>query len=959
MNTPLDFIAKKIDKGYYQQAIEAALPLYQVALEEQQGEMFVQICHYLAESYGELANYQQAQQYITLALSKNTSPKLTAQTYYLLGNLNSLLGNYKKQLIAYQKSLKILEQLPNHTKDKAELTAKFYNSIADCYGALGQRDKQFSYLQKNLIAYKNQVFTNQTIIAYTYHELGAYYTEQSDYDKALLFLKKSLTIWQNIHSNAHPEIAWVYNHLGWCYISKGDIDKGIKYNEKALQVRQQFYPPIHPQIAQSYSNIGFCYSRQNNKLPQILSCYKKALSIQLQLFDNQKHPSIFVSYRNLGYAYVQLKQEKKALPYFAKALQVGILIYGQYHPEVVTIYLHTGNCYVGQKAYEKAVEQYHLALTYLIPDFSTKAITTNPKLPNFYTSQRLLLYALEKKAHYLQSIDKHLIAFDTYAVTDHLVDEIRKSYKAEGSKLLLAQKASVIYEKAIQTALQLYEETNNNKYLSQAFTFSEKSKGILLLSSLKEEEAKIAANIPSDLLAKEKELSFALTDLDKKISEAYSYNIDREKLVVWKDTYFAYQQQYEQLVEQLEKDFPAYHQLKYNIRVAELNTLQKALKNLSNTQQQVSMIEYFVGQETIYIFLVTTAKVIIKKVPKPDKLLNLIQDFQQAINWADEIEFITIGQRLYQLLWQPIEQIIKTNEQLIIIRDDVLNFLPFECLLPIDNEEIEQNFSTLNYLVTKHEISYHYSATLLLHGLERQEKTNKQPNSFLGVAPVQFKEHEEPVGVVMTNKASTNNQTKVLRTTRFGSVDNLPNSALEVKRVFELFQAKQLNAKALLYNAASKEKFKAHVKNQKYILIATHGFTQEKQQNDLKTGIYLAQDIDHPNDEVILYTAETYHLELSADLVVLSSCESGIGELQKGEGMVAINRGFLYAGAANIIFSLFEIPDESTKVLIEQLFQYILAGDPYATALQKVKMNMIADPMFTPQDWGGFVLIGL
>ncbi len=112
------------------------------------------------------------------------------------------------------------------------------------------------------------------------------------------------------------------------------------------------------------------------------------------------------------------------------------------------------------------------------------------------------------------------------------------------------------------------------------------------------------------------------------------------------------------------------------------------------------------------------------------------------------------------------------------------------------------------------------------------------------------------------------------------------------------------------------------------------------------------------SDDFLLHTSETYHLNLNADLVVLSSCESGVGELKVGEGMMALNRGFLYAGAGNIVYSLFKVPQDSTSQLTQTLFRYILEGESYASALRKAKLELIADEMMEPMDWAGFALVG-
>jgi len=114
----------------------------------------------------------------------------------------------------------------------------------------------------------------------------------------------------------------------------------------------------------------------------------------------------------------------------------------------------------------------------------------------------------------------------------------------------------------------------------------------------------------------------------------------------------------------------------------------------------------------------------------------------------------------------------------------------------------------------------------------------------------------------------------------------------------------------------------------------------------------------HPNTNYHLHTSEAYDLQLNAELVVLSSCSSGVGKLVTGEGMMAINQGFLYAEASNIIFTHFDIPDESSGELVKRLFTCILEGETYASALRKAKLEVIRQDLKTPEDWAGYALIG-
>ena len=109
----------------------------------------------------------------------------------------------------------------------------------------------------------------------------------------------------------------------------------------------------------------------------------------------------------------------------------------------------------------------------------------------------------------------------------------------------------------------------------------------------------------------------------------------------------------------------------------------------------------------------------------------------------------------------------------------------------------------------------------------------------------------------------------------------------------------------------------------------------------------------------MLFANETFDLDLNADLVVLSCCESGIGKFVKGEGMMAMTRGFFYSGARNVLFSLWKVYDRQTSDLMLNFYQNVLRGKTYSSALRRSKLRMIADRLTAfPSKWSGFILVG-
>jgi CHAT domain-containing protein len=112
-------------------------------------------------------------------------------------------------------------------------------------------------------------------------------------------------------------------------------------------------------------------------------------------------------------------------------------------------------------------------------------------------------------------------------------------------------------------------------------------------------------------------------------------------------------------------------------------------------------------------------------------------------------------------------------------------------------------------------------------------------------------------------------------------------------------------------------------------------------------------------EDGVLYASEMYNLSLNADLLVLSSCQSGLGKYVKGEGIIAMTRGFFYSGAHNIIFSLWKVYDKQTNELMTEFYDHVLEGETFSSALRKSKLRLIADRSTAfPSKWSGFILVG-
>ncbi len=203
----------------------------------------------------------------------------------------------------------------------------------------------------------------------------------------------------------------------------------------------------------------------------------------------------------------------------------------------------------------------------------------------------------------------------------------------------------------------------------------------------------------------------------------------------------------------------------------------------------------------------------------------------------------------------------------------------------------------------------------------------------------------------------------------------MPGSKTEIETIFDLYE--QLGKKALIktHSKANEGFVKSdELQNYRVIHFATHGFVNEE--NPKLSGILFAQDttkIDKESfeniaglianqNEGILYQSEIYNLNFNADLVVLSACETGLGKITKGEGVIGLTRALLYAGSKNIVVSLWSVNDKSTSKLMIFFYENLLNDkkqDKYSKPLSEAKRKIIEDGKYShPYFWSPFILIG-
>ena len=189
------------------------------------------------------------------------------------------------------------------------------------------------------------------------------------------------------------------------------------------------------------------------------------------------------------------------------------------------------------------------------------------------------------------------------------------------------------------------------------------------------------------------------------------------------------------------------------------------------------------------------------------------------------------------------------------------------------------------------------------------------------------------------------------------NLNRLPGTETEVNDIAQLFTSRNLKSETLIKTHADEDQIKSpSIKDYNYLHFATHGVVDE--QNPELSRIYLSES---ENEDGNLYSGEIYNLELNADLVALSACETGLGKISKGEGVIGLSRALVYAGARNIIVSFWNVADASTSFLMTDFYTQLLSDDNrnFAEALRASKLKIVNEKTYAaPYYWAPFVILG-
>lgn len=832
-------------------------------------------------------------------------------------------------------------------------------------------NKRLRHYNRALTVAENHLGKNQEKTGTVLQRLASHYSYFGDYNRALEFAQRALDIHLANHGKVHPHVFGDLRLIASIYRMLGKYDEVIVYHRRALDIITELWGPTHQEIGNSYKALGMIYA-DLGKFDKAIDFYERARRIHA-FYNDEISVTTHMSYHELGRIYILAGEYQKAKNYFQKALKIRQTMYGKYHSHIAWAHQAIAEASFMEKDYADAIRQIQQSLKILFPGFDDPDVRINPSIESISSLRPALIDIFALKGKILQGMAlEHKGSFfgnskatikDFNSALDCYDDALQLGAVGLGgilttnAKLHLQAKLPAVIENAICSAQQLYSISGNSTYLERAFEFSDRGKSVLLRLALQQSEAKSFAGIDDEILQEEKKLTQQIAALDISIArEKQHKEPDNNRIAELETEYHQLKSQHEFLLADLERNYPRYYDMKYQIQIPGVNELQETLDD------NAALLSYFLGDSSIYVFVLTKEDLELVPLTKAENFDSLVTTYASSIRRiVDAKAYFQNAAQLYNILIRPVQSKISSHEKLIIVPDGLLYYVPFEALLTSTPSSRDNNidFSNLDYMLQHHEISYHYSATLYQRSRTSQPSSQSQ-KQLLALAPVFSSESHH--GYILAGNRSAfdglDESDKSEFVTRDGnSFRELRDSETEARTIVDLFHKQ--GSIGFFHGQASEENFKANVGKFRYVHVSTHGFMNEKYPQ--LSGLAFSQPDDTASEEDgILYSGELFSLELNADLIVLSSCESGIGRLAKGEGMLSLTRGFLYAGANNVMVSLWKVYDKHTSKLMIEFYRGVAASESYSTALRKAKLKMLENQdTASPVSWAGFVLVGI
>ena len=759
---------------------------------------------------------------------------------------------------------------------------------------------------------------------------GVIYYDLGELQKALDAYLNSLKIWQQL-GNRQNQGSLIHN-LGSIYQQLGDFKKAKSFYEQGIKLHRETKNIAG--VASTLNSLATNYSQIGN-YKKAIQLYRESIALDEKYKQWDYKERLSTTLNNLAMALIKNNQQKEGVTLFIKALEMRreIKDYSGVAHSLLFMgkYLSTSKDYK-ELAYTKLIEAKNLARN--IGDLSLQ-------------SQALYrLAVIEQQKGSAKNLDK-AIEYINEAVS--LIEHMRRKIVDEKSRYSYFATVQDYYELYIDLVISHYEKTKDKQDIEIALKLSESARSRSLLDLLKEAKVDLRKGNNPKLLEILKNLQRDLNNKYAIRQQILSNKGDAKQIAEINNKINAVNINIQTVKFRIRRENPKYVDLTEG-KVVRAKEIQSLLDDKS------VLLEYKLGKKRSFVWLVTNDSIEVFTLPRRREIeikAKTFYDLVVANKRSQESKKLRTSKELSEILFSQFAEKL-SGKRLVIVADGILQYIPFSAL--------KKPTSKAQLLIDTNEIVMLSSASVLAQIRRTPQKGKENSKTIAIYADPVFDPEDARIPQKFSSKDSLVKNISIKQSLRdFQWGETLPRllaSRREAKNISSLIGAETEDVK--MDFAANLKSFEtADLSKYRIIHFATHGLLNASRP-EFSGLVFSLYGKNGQEQEGFLSLNEIYNLKLSSDMVVLSACQTAFGKNVKGEGLIGLSRGFLYAGSNRVVASLWKVDDFATAEFMKRFYQNHLEKEmPASKALQQTKIEMKKIPRYkSPFYWSAFTLLG-
>lgn len=876
-----------------------------------------------------------------------------AVTRYSLGRCLDDLGDKEEAQRLYHQALPELRAANNRT-----ILARLLGRLGIISSNAGDSQAAEGQLQEALKL--GQTLGHAELEAEIHNGLGIFYFNAGDEQKSLAHYLKAYDLSQALHNDAMLNL--LLNNIGGTYLSLGEFRQALDYLQRSAQMSEARNNTRL--LAQTVTNIGVVYERMGEQQKALTQALR---GLELSRSTGQAQAETLANMM-LGKIYQQRQDHARSLAHLHDALKLARRIKHRYK-EVETL-LYLGQTYYAQAAFSHARNYVQDSLNL-------------SRAGNFRFWEYAALYELARLDYARGDLAK---AQQTVETALDVLETLRAQIVAQELRLSFLDSVHEAYEFYVSLLMEQERRRPGQGYAARALQAAEKTRARSLIELLTTSRTEVQQGVSSDLLKREQASQQALSAaIERRIAVSQDtenpgelQQLDHEISRLRTET--------QRLETELRQQAPQYAAL-FKPQPLAIAALQQFLDDDS------LLLEYSLGEQKSYLWAVSKTSLTSYELPGRKIIETAAERWYEQLRQRPSTsgsailktggEEIAAGAALSELILKPVAAQLR-GQRLLVVGDGALHYLPFSALptpsapdqtpptkVRLVNKRRVVSRSLPLPLLAKHEIIQLPSASVLsLWQTQPQASANQ---SLAILADPVFGRYDDRLSAALRKPADNsaltnvadqdlNNLERALEAGKRGEailLTRLPFSRDEADAIAQTIQPAQLLL-ATGFDANRELALSPQLRQFRIIHFATHGFFHSERP-DLSGLFFSTVNEEGETRNGFVGLDEIYNLDLPAELVVLSACETALGQQIRGEGLIGLTRGFMHAGAKRVVASLWKVNDAATAELMKRFYQAMLGERRLtpAAALRAAQLSLWKEPKWrAPYFWASFVMQG-